>query len=562
MNATSSPSVAADNPRPKRRLLRRALKYTAATLAILVIAYAALCIWYYRQTPKLTRNYAAELNAETLNIPPEKRAWTHYRRALEILEPRQDNEFADTPSDKDWPTTEAYLKRNAKAIEMLRDAARIRPMGIVLQDGHDSADIPWKLRHREISAEEADNPRPSSENAVIAGLPFTHASINLSIARILQDDTRFAVSEGDGTRAVANIGALLDLAEQVNETPMLVNALIATTIAESSIAATLRNLAYVPSVFHDDDLIALTVRLEIAGGSSALIFDSRGERLNYDDMIQRHYTDDGNGEGVFTIDGDQGPENPNAPDDEEDDWETRLGEAWDRFRVPIYAAFVFPGRSELNAASDSYFSEVERILRLPNWQRAESVESFDDDIPFNSVYFEWIDDEKDSFGVAKALLHCDGHRKQRINAALVALAVIRHHRLRQQYPAALNELGPNLLREVPIDQFAGNPLLYKLIDNQPTIYSVGADLDDDGGRAPEFERDPHESGVGNFSRKNPPDGDWILFPPYKEPPLKDDANQDPNVQVLEDETEEPNAHDNEQVEPNKNLQVDKEQPEQ
>lgn len=84
-------------------------------------------------------------------------------------------------------------------------------------------------------------------------------------------------------------------------------------------------------------------------------------------------------------------------------------------------------------------------------------------------------------------------------------------------------MTPALLREVPLDQFTGKPLLYKVVDGRPVVYSVGADLDDDGGQPPGPGYAPMS--VAGSDDEQPPDGDWILWPPQKSdedtPPAKD-----------------------------------------
>ena len=45
--------------------------------------------------------------------------------------------------------------------------------------------------------------------------------------------------------------------------------------------------------------------------------------------------------------------------------------------------------------------------------------------------------------------------------------------------AAANEAG---LRAVPVDPYNGRPIRFAIVDGQPTAYSVGQDLRDDGGR--------------------------------------------------------------------------------
>jgi hypothetical protein len=541
------PSAVESPPAPgrKRRILRRALKYAAATFTILAIAYAALCIWYYRQTPKLTRNYTAELNATTLKVPPEKRAWTHYRRALEVLEPRQENEFADNPGDKDWPTTSAYLKRNAKAIEMLREAAKIRPLGVLYQEARDPADAAWRARHEPPDENGVQTFQPNVENPSLWGRIVQHFGALLKIVRTFESDAVLAASEGDQSRLAANLHALLDIAEQLAEGKFTADELTAGTFADIAVNATYKTLGDAPASFASDDLKSLSHRLLSIVDGGMLNFREDRERLLVADYLQRQYTDEGAGNGVYALDSAWGDEYAVGNDDDGEDDEEPLKEYWDRLRAPFWACFVMPDRRELEAANDRYLHEVDRILALAPWQRKTAIEAiamegFTDVHPVYHVYDKWRGRRILSpIGLVSIRHNADARRKQKLGALLIGLAVHRHQRAHGKWPKSLDDLDAELLATVPLDQFTGKPLLYKLVNNQPTIYSVGADLDDDGGNPPTPDEDHLGYNASQFDlHEPPPDGDWILFPPYKEPPLADEANEEANNQADD------NANDN------------------
>ena len=53
------------------------------------------------------------------------------------------------------------------------------------------------------------------------------------------------------------------------------------------------------------------------------------------------------------------------------------------------------------------------------------------------------------------------------------------------YPNSLAELVPNLLPEAPIDPWSGKGLLYRRTEHGFILYSVGDNMQDDGGLVPE-----------------------------------------------------------------------------
>jgi hypothetical protein len=72
-----------------------------------------------------------------------------------------------------------------------------------------------------------------------------------------------------------------------------------------------------------------------------------------------------------------------------------------------------------------------------------------------------------------------GHAALRCLAA--AVAAERYRRLHGDWPESLEQLTPDLIAEVPIDPFTGDPLLYHHLPDGVVIYSVSSDGVDNGG---------------------------------------------------------------------------------
>ncbi|MHC5073425.1 MAG: hypothetical protein ACYTFE_01210, partial [Planctomycetota bacterium] len=75
-----------------------------------------------------------------------------------------------------------------------------------------------------------------------------------------------------------------------------------------------------------------------------------------------------------------------------------------------------------------------------------------------------------------------------------------------EYPESLGEfVREDYLKEVPIDPFSGQTIVYKKTDDDFILYGVGENFVDDGG---EVVRD----GDGEII-KFADEGDWIFWPP-------------------------------------------------
>ncbi len=69
----------------------------------------------------------------------------------------------------------------------------------------------------------------------------------------------------------------------------------------------------------------------------------------------------------------------------------------------------------------------------------------------------------------------------RVALARTALALERYRLLHGEYPKSVAHLTPDILPHVPVDPFDGQPLRYVNSDERVAVYSIGEDLQDDGG---------------------------------------------------------------------------------
>lgn len=73
-----------------------------------------------------------------------------------------------------------------------------------------------------------------------------------------------------------------------------------------------------------------------------------------------------------------------------------------------------------------------------------------------------------------------GH-EARVASARAAVALEVYRKRHGEYPKTLAILAPGILPAVPIDPFDGQPLRYVSSDERVAVYSIGEDLQDDGG---------------------------------------------------------------------------------
>lgn len=79
---------------------------------------------------------------------------------------------------------------------------------------------------------------------------------------------------------------------------------------------------------------------------------------------------------------------------------------------------------------------------------------------------------------------------------IAAISVYRHRARHGEWPLSLRSIDPEVLPIPAIDYYSGEPLRYALVNNQPRLWALGIDRDDDGGRVHR-----HETGKPNPAYK-------------------------------------------------------------
>jgi hypothetical protein len=209
------------------------------------------------------------------------------------------------------------------------------------------------------------------------------------------------------------------------------------------------------------------------------------------DFLQKTYTDDGNGNGRFTLRGFQMLQ--------------RMADSSDKQSLLTFA--LHPGKkgSQTDAAEAVTFqvlvasvaaviadrknmqAELLRLYQLVRKERTRvSIYGRFADSEYVAEYQRIFDSPHLRLQYLPALIimpnankHSLGRWSQtaknqvRRDAALVVIAAERHRRQHGQFPKTADELVPTLLPDVPIDPYTSKPLRYSVKHGLPTVDSVG-----------------------------------------------------------------------------------------
>jgi hypothetical protein len=348
--------------------------------------------------------------------------------------------------------------------------------------------------------------------AVQAGVrPLAEGPLHLTLLPYLGEARRVARVQAARMRLSAEREAWDDYAAALEETlasariiasqTTLIDYLVGMAIEALMIEQLRRDLA--SGEIDDPDVIERLLAALDRQRLPSIAHAMEGERMFELDIIQRLYTDDGEGDGrliltrVAELDLGMGPMAP-AP----------LAD----LSIINVAAPLFPSRARTVADLNRVFDSVIADAGIPVHQRTGSfdADAYVESLPSRQFILRML-----TPAIASASQSAD--RTWTIRAGTELLLRIERYRLeRGEAPLSLAELAAADPEANLIDPMTGEPFLYARLTNDPhgrpyVLYAAGADGRDDGGR--QAEEGPAEQAF----RRDRPGLDYVLNPPPQAP---------------------------------------------
>jgi len=515
---------------------RRGWQAVGVLVLSMVVVYIYAAVRMFAASPSPTHDYLADLNRAPAAVPAEERAWPLYREALLMLgfgDRAEDRpalpDHAMRPVDEGWPAAVAHLTEHQDAVALLREAAGRRGLGYVGASGYHEADLP--LLDQTAEASVADASADGEKAGAIYRVQLPHLAWLRLASGVLYTDAFRAAEAGDGDTMVADLVAMIRAAEHPREMPILINDLVGVAILHRGLNAVAMLLEAHPELFSDDDLVRLAHVLGSYSGGGEIELSLAGERMFFADLVQRVYSEGG----AVTDEGLKLLRELRAISHETGVW-PRDSEWAETLASPVMA-FVLADREEMVRRQDALMDDVEAAASRPLWRRNGSA--WNDRLAAmrastlqTARYWPVV---MLTPAVAKASESAEIVTQLR-DGVLVGLALELHRRRHGEWPNSLEAMTPNLLPDVPLDRFTGEPLGYRIEDGRPLVYGVGTDLDDDGGvpleypphampdglaaarwlppeRVAELKQSPRYTPGDRSAAAILPDADWILWPP-------------------------------------------------
>lgn len=466
---------------------------------ILIIALITPPITAAPPTPipgERAATYVARYNEWLETIPMEDRAWEELQRIDQLIHRAfyEHGGPTDDPNDGErWDATVQFIKDNPEVMDAIRTNATKPELGMPIQ----FAPIGFDDEKIEI------------------------VSIRLILPNITAQNTQFKLLLADiiahPDHLVQNTKAMMSINRQTEFTQGAVEYL--------TILARLRQLAARtihesrdPSDFDDPGLVALDHALSMNEQTARPRSIIRHEQFIAIDALHWLYAelpDNQISYERFLIFGGEGP-----ADHHSKETTTRL-----KFKLQLSG----PLEDQL-AYIQNYYSKLTRDFQQP----IHALQKYTSNDLGEMLPADQADDSTNrkpsNHYLPARVIITTLHRVHtqyaqsltELNATRLLIAAHRHKLTHGSFPQTLADFDPTFLTFTPTDLFTGNPLHYRLADNQPLIYSSGTDRDDDNARPlldedgipidppPFYPLDPLKEILKNDPQSI--DGDWVLTP--------------------------------------------------
>jgi hypothetical protein len=468
-------------------------------------------------------DYAVDFNGPIVNVDDELKAWPIYRAVwtkfdfcegpgsdlsdLYVTLENGDQEMIRA-ADENWPEAIAFLEEYDELIVATRLAAKLPVLGLELKaDATEYSDEDFAALFPSKTKATYDAPtylnvkqRRIMDGAII-NILLPHVQTFRNAARIFYVDTRYAMVQGDSQRAVENIQTIFGMANHASETRCLVSSLVGFAVATIGFDVLEEVMIADPDFFSEEQLATLQSNIEKISFPTWLHYE--GERAFIKDLVQRCYTDNGNGNGRMTADGIEvltsaslWISNQQAIANENETYasvaKTVLGPA---------SLFLVASRKEVIEKTDEFIDHSVAQIYKPFWKVERlPLDDFFKENKLKHVLLGMVFPATEQ--VEEAMRRTAGYQE----GVIAALAIHRFYKKYDQWPEQFDQVAPEFVAEFPYDPIDGSMIKFKYDDDELKVYSVGIDKTDEGGTPFEHQHNPFGSLTSGHV------GDWILWP--------------------------------------------------
>jgi len=318
--------------------------------------------------------------------------------------------------------------------------------------------------------------RPMDQGGPVINMLLPNLGSARNMARFQVARARIALEEGDPAQFVVAMEETLALGRALSHQATLIDHLVGIAIHALVLGEIRRQM--MTGALDAEEIAGLLEAID-RQPLGPLGIAIEGERMNVLDVIQRTYTDDGNGGGRFL------PAEFAA-------LSASMGAATGASlgglaSSPIanVAGTLFPSRRQMTETVDTFYFGIIDLSELPHHRR--------EDAPFDpGAFVDWRDWRyvllQTMVPAFNRTLQSQSQIQLSRAGTRLMLAIELHRARHGALPESLQELVPGELAEIPADPYSPDGLVYRRVEPEDDehgrdylLYSVGADRTDDGG---------------------------------------------------------------------------------
>ena len=477
--------------------------WSARAVGAFVLLYAVVAISMSFNTPNVSFDPVKRYR-ESLPVAksPDQVAWPAYRDALVKMgmgwdDPKRESAGVEAacdslPGSENWNAATAWLTANRAQIDAFCKATKRPvfgfPVGVAVSDD-DAALFGKNSQSNSISNAAIDN---SDVDKLVTsefpsfGMLLPQLASLRDAAKIIAIDMMMAVEKADGERATRDAEAIIALSIHAQEGRILLGDLVGMSIRSLVVNRILMALEWKPNTFTDSQLKRLQNALRSVPPALERP-DFTSERLMFEDIVQRVYTDDGHGDGRFAPQWKQlrlisALESASAGNHGKKQGATTQFTLLTSWLSQPFAFYAIAGRKE---ALDHYDASIKRLAGQPN-------DSLNDAVTASTIAEEEFVESMTAHGarfflegilmpaLGKVVFSFQIDRANR-DACVISIAAELYHRANEKWPASATDLAPLCNGNAPRDSWNGKSILMETDANGFRMWSVGRDGVDDRG---------------------------------------------------------------------------------
>jgi hypothetical protein len=496
--------------------------FRAIGLAVLVafVTYAAFAV-YLATRPVVISLDAVQRFRESLPVGhgADDAAWPGYRDALMAMGYEKgvpkDEGIRDAlgcrPGDDDWKSIAPWIDARQAPIIASRTASKRPVFGFPV--GHQLAPVDAALLGDAVTNDPFGTDWRDRDHFPMFALTLPHYAVTRSLARVLSSDLFRAAETDDGARATEDVQALMALSMHVPEGRLVIGDLIGMAIRRIAATSIIGVLEWKPEVFTEQQLRRMQSSLRSVPVALERL-DLASERLAFQDVVQRMYSDDGDGDGWF------------VPTWSQlrllNDLQGVSGGAFQGGVPPwVVTAFVgalrplgafgIAGRKDTLSHYDALIARFEQVPTASARQALGAVGDIDAalqrQMSNRAAAAHWFLESLLAPALGQAVVNVALDRATR-ESACAAIAAELFHRANKRWPTTAAELASFNGGIVPADPWTDGPIRMAIDDAGFRMWSMGRDGKEDGGdplRTPALSTNPNPRGDAS--------GDWVWFAP-------------------------------------------------